>query len=132
MTLQIEFPSRVTIAMKTDKAAPLSGKPEQTIHFDFIWGIGLNGLTDFELALLKKKQGEKVSFTLHPETVHGIFEHLASHVLPLCGSGGESCVTAWIEKIEPANNRDVVKAIAGLKEGGGGCGCGGDGGCGCH
>lgn len=128
--LQIEFPSRVTIAMKTDKSAPLSGKPEQSIRFDFIWGIGLNGLTDFELALLKKNQGEDVPFTLHPETVHGMFEHIAPHVLSICRSNAEICVTASIQKIERANNREVVKAIAGLKEGG--CGCGGEGGCGCH
>jgi len=129
-TLQIEFPSRVTIALKTDKSAPLSGKPEQSIYFDVIWGIGLNGLTDFELALLKKKQGEEVAFTIHPETVHGMFEHLAPHVLSLCRSNAEISVTASIQKIEPAGNREVVKAMAGLKESG--CGCGGEGGCGCH
>jgi hypothetical protein len=128
--LQIEFPSRVMIAMKTDKLDSLSDKPEPSVYFDFIWGIGLNGLTDFELALLKKKQGEDVPFTIHLETVHGMFEHLAPHVLSLCSSGAEICVTASIQKIEPAGNREVVKAIAGLKESG--CGCGGEGGCGCH
>ncbi|MBA4367899.1 MAG: hypothetical protein C0403_09710 [Desulfobacterium sp.] len=128
--LQIEFPSRVTIAMKTDKVDSLSGKSESSIYFDFIWGIGLNGLTDFEMALLKKKQGEDVPFTIHPETVHGVFEHLAPQVLSFCRSNAEIYVTASIQKIELASNREVVKAMAGLKESG--CGCGGEGGCGCH
>ncbi|RJP81079.1 MAG: hypothetical protein C4522_06215 [Desulfobacteraceae bacterium] len=129
-TLEIDFPSRVTIAMTIDQGDALQGGSGRPVHFDFIWGIGLNGLTDFELALSRKAAGDSLTLAVRPETVHGVFEHLASHVASLCRPDQDVRLTAWIEKIEPVGNRDVVRAIAGLKEGS--CGCGGDGGCGCH
>jgi hypothetical protein len=129
-TVEIDFPSRVTIAMKADQGDALHGISGRPVHFDFIWGIGLNGLTDFELMLSRKAAGDAVTLTLHPETIHGVFEHLASHVASFCRPDKDVRLTAWIEKIEPVTHRDVVKAMAGLKEGS--CGCGGDGGCGCH
>ncbi|MFH2063734.1 MAG: hypothetical protein ABIK15_00880 [Pseudomonadota bacterium] len=129
-TLEIDFPSRVTVAMKIDQGDALHGGSGRPVHFDFIWGIGLNGLTDFELVLSRKPAGEAVNLALRPEMIHDVFDHLSSHVASLCKPHEDVRLTAWIEKIEPVSNRDVVRAIAGLKEGS--CGCGGDGGCGCH
>ena len=91
--LEIDFPSRVTVGLQSENSDP--------ICFDFIWGIGKEGLTDFELALARVPQGDSVSVTFHTNTVQAVFGHLASHVMPLCGSDTEIQATARIEQIEP-------------------------------
>ena len=120
--LQIDFPSRVTVGMQTENRGP--------IRFEFIWGVGTEGLTDFELALARVPQGESVSLSLRSNAVKTFFGHLASHVTPLSSPDREIQATARIEQVEPVSNREVVKAIAGLNEDS--CGCGGGDGCGCH
>lgn len=120
--LEIDFPSRVTVTMCTENSDP--------ICFDFIWGVGKEGLTDFELALSRAPKGKSVPIAFGPATVQAVFGHLASLVMPLCGSDTEIRATAQIEKIEPVSNREVVKAIASLNEDS--CGCGGGDGCGCQ
>ncbi len=130
--LEVDFPSKVFVEIQVDVVDSTPDETAPLIQFDFIWGIGMNGLSDFELALSKKAQGESVNICIQPDTVYAVFERLTRLVLPICRSEDEVCITAKILKIENEEHRDVVKAMAGLLESGCGGGCGGDEGCGFH
>lgn len=107
----------------------------EPVTFSFIYGIGRQGLTTFEENLSGKKQGDVFQFSLTSAQAQGFFGALWN---PLCLAAGISLIPAEIHirleilDIVDADNREVVKALAGsLGHGGEAGGCGGSCGCGC-
>ena len=97
--------------------------------FDFIFGIGTDGITPFEYRLVHKLPGEHIEVMVDRNDLSRLFGHLAPQVraaLPI-----PACLARWwlsvtIEMVSTADGRDVVRALARLSEAaGGGCGCGG-------
>lgn len=94
-------------------------------RLSFVLGIGSRGLTPFEYLLIGHGVGDTIHFSLTAAEPPVFFEHLAPHLDPLFDGRPEVHFQARIERIEPADGRTVVKAMAeSLAHGGGGCGCG--------
>ena len=98
-------------------------KPE----FEFLFGIGPTGMTPFEYELVDKEEGDEILLHVQKDSVQVFFEHLHPPIMNLFEERKDVYLKVKIEKIIPAEIREVVKAMAELTAHGHGCDCG----CGC-
>jgi hypothetical protein len=99
-------------------------------EFQFIFGLGSEGMTPFEYKLIDRAEGDVVSFSLKKDTPGHFFEHLQPPLWNLFDGRDTIFFNVKIVAVTPAGNREVLKAMSErVAHGGGGCGC--DGGCGC-
>ena len=92
--------------------------------FDFIFGIASEGLTPFEFMLGDKTVGDRVEFILDSKDVCKTFQHLEIPGMDLPSAGGNIYFTFDIKDVSSTDNREVIKAMAGLNAcEGGSCDC---------
>jgi hypothetical protein len=95
---------------------------------EFIFGLGPEGMTPFEYELVDKAEGERVLLHLKKEDSYNFFEHLNPSLPGLFEGRDDVYLKVNIEAVTPAENREIVKAMADMAtHGGAGCDCG----CGC-
>jgi hypothetical protein len=103
-----------------------SGDNETSAPFEFIYGVGPQGITPFEKALFGKAVGDQVRFDLSPADYCETIGHLEQPLLKQTGIMGPVSLRVTIDGIVKAKDQEVVKAMA---SGGScsdcGCGCGG-------
>jgi len=121
---------KITLALileNDDAAIPAKGPA----MIEMIFGIGIGGLTPFELALEGKTVGDmlrmKVSANQADAFFGNLFQNLRMH-LDLQLVPAEMSFLVEVKDVMQANNSEVVKALA--QSGGHGCG-GGSCDCGC-
>jgi hypothetical protein len=92
----------------------------------FICGIGTGGMTAFEYLLAGRGAGEEISFHVTRSGMEPFFEHLAPAFSAPFKDRDEVHFQVGISRIEPADGREVVRAMAELTAhaGSGGCDCG--------
>ena len=96
-------------------------------QFEFIFGLGPEGMSPFEYELVEKTEGQEVLLQLQSEILPAFFEHLNLPIINLFKERDEIFLNVKIQKISPADHREVVKAMADMTAHGHGCDCG----CGC-
>lgn len=101
-------------------------------EFQFIFGLGSEGMTPFEYKLIDKVEGDVVSFSLKREALGQFLEHLQPPLWNLFNDRDTIFLTVNIVAVAPADNREILKAMSErVAHAGGGCGCDGSCGCGC-
>jgi hypothetical protein len=99
------------------------------ISFEFIFGVGVQGLSPFEAALDGKTCGATVFFKIHSREISELLEHLSLPLDEIIHKVPVFYLKAFIDKIAAAEDREIVSAMAGASAcGQGDCGCG----CGSH
>jgi hypothetical protein len=107
-----------------DKEDAISGP----LFLEFIFGIGPEGLTPLEYALSDKSRGDRVQVALGREEIPRFFEHNLPFELVNPKLPDTLHLGIRIEKIGPAEGREVVQAMAALAgDCACSCGCGGHG-----
>lgn len=104
--------------------------PLENPGFEFIFGIGTGGLTPFEQQLAELSVGDKVALQLQQTDTQHCFEHLFPSVRGLFLDRPELYLEVEVTGIGPADNREIIRAMAEMTAHGDG-GCGGGCGCGC-
>ena len=95
---------------------------------EFIFGLGSGGMTPFEYELVDKVEGQSVLIYLEKESLHSFFEHIKPPLMDLFDVRNNTYLKVKIEAVTPAENREIIKAMADMAaHGGAGCDCG----CGC-
>jgi len=91
--------------------------------FEFIFGLGREGLTPFEMELVGKKVGEDVVFFLKEQDVPAFFQH-HSPLPPGCRGEGDSIyLRVRITRVVRPEPREVIGALADIANCGDHC-CG--------
>jgi hypothetical protein len=80
--------------------------------FDFIFGLGTQGLTPFEFQLADKDEGDEVSFPLKRGDMDQFFQHLSLPELPIPGDRDTFYLRVRVMKVVPADQKEVIKALA--------------------
>lgn len=128
--LKIGNLKKVTLSVEAGRTQDSMDLTPQPFQFEFIFGVGTGGLTPFEYELADKSAGDEIFLCLEQGEAHKTFEHLC---LPfhqhLSDQPDSFYLKARVVKVIHAENREVVKAMAGM----GSCGdhCCGDDSC-CH
>lgn len=80
--------------------------------FEFIFGIGTDGLSPFEFKLAGKKEGDIVELELRREAVADMFQHLPIPPLQVPQEGERFHLRVRVEKVSPADQKEIIKAMA--------------------
>jgi hypothetical protein len=106
---------------------PTTNSNEKGSPFTFIFGINPAGFTPFEKALYGKRVGDQLDFNIAQADFCEAIGHLAAPLREQACLDGPTFMHVTVTGISRAEDREVVKAMAG----GGSCGdC--DCGCGGH
>ena len=102
------------------------------IKFDFIYGIGTEGLTAFEKDIHGMAIGHQIDIRVSPGQMQSYFEHLTPPLIEAVDIRPPFVLRVEIQSLAPATDRELIHALANKNAGwGGGCDCG-CGGCGGH
>jgi hypothetical protein len=96
-------------------------------EFEFIFGLGSNGMSPLEYDLAEKTIDDEISVQLNRKTFPDYLMHLQLPIHGLFAELDSFYLTMRIDAIEQADNREVIKTMAEMASHGNGCGCG----CGC-
>jgi hypothetical protein len=97
-------------------------------RFQFIYGVGTEGVCLFEKALFDKQPGQEFFLEVEPGQVDAIFGHLKQTLKDTLPLTSPFFLKSTLETIEKVEDREIIQAIAnGIASGGCDCGCG----CGC-
>ena len=117
---------KITLSLEAGSSSDsmdLSGRP---FSFQFIYGVGAQGICLFEKAHFEKQSGDRVLLQVEPHRIDEVFGHLKQALLHFLPGTRPLYLRSTVMSITTADNREVVKAIA-QGGGSGSCGCG----CGC-
>jgi hypothetical protein len=124
---KIEGLKKITLDLEagtTPDSMNLTGGP---VAFEFIFGLGKQGLTPFEYALAGRVPGQEVMLTVNTNETNRFFEHLIPPVPNRIDSKQHYYLKVRIAEVSEPDSRSVVKAMAALSECGGAescdCGC---------
>ncbi|MCP4691662.1 MAG: hypothetical protein GY859_26685 [Desulfobacterales bacterium] len=125
---KVEPLKKITLSLEagtTPVDMDLTSTPQS---LEFIFGVGAGGLTPFEYALVGKSEGDEASLQLKPDEICSLPGRTFAPLFQNLQGGGSLYVKATILRVLPADNREVIQAMAGSTGCGGGC----DGSCGGH
>jgi hypothetical protein len=97
--------------------------------FEFIFGIGANGITPFEYELANKAPGDQFQFHVRHQEFSHFFEHFTQPIRNIIGRCDcDLYLQGSVDAVSTPGNREIIKAMAGSTSG---CedGCCGDGCC---
>ena len=106
----------------------------EPIEWSFIYGIGTEGLSDFEIAIDELGLGEVFVLDMEKSRLNsyfgGIFGLFGARLI-MPETDGAIAMKFELKKVCTPEPKEIVTAIANLQKQGG-CGCGSDCGCGNH
>lgn len=131
MTPSIQHLKKVGLAILAGHTPGKFNLTPSPMAFEFLYGIGSDGLTPFEVMLGGKAEGDTLTLAVSADDAPQFFGHfllplrqgLGLHLLP-----AEIRLDLKVTAVSDAENREVVQALARAAGHGG---CGGSCGCGC-
>ncbi len=115
---------KVKLLIEAGRTRDRMGLTRTPLSFEFIFGVGVQGLSPFEAALEGKTCGESVFFKIHSRDTGELFEHLSPPLDEFIHKVPVFYLKAFIDKIAAAEDREIVSAMAGASAcGQGDCGC---------
>jgi len=132
MTISIQHLKKVHLAVLAGSEPGDCSLTASPMTFEFLYGIGAEGLEPFEMVLSGKCPGENVELTVTAEDASVFFGRFLGsirHLLGLHLFPATLSLLITVMAVTDADNREVVKALA-RSAGHGGCGGSCDCGCG--
>jgi hypothetical protein len=114
---------KVGLALRVIPPEPLTNK-QPAVALNFIYGIGISGLTPFEKALAGKSQGDDLQLEVPSDRFAEIFGHLGCSLAKAVTFPTPWQMEITVVSLEKAENRELIKAMAEMSGCGGNCGCG--------
>lgn len=120
---KIDNLTKVTLSLQAGTAPAADDLTPEPVTFEFIYGIGSQGLTPFEFELANRSEGETVVIPVRQTEASGFFGFIRPPVLSRTSGHEAFYLRARIVKVARAEGREVVRAMADMTA----CGeCGGD------
>ena len=124
---KIEYLKEITLSIQAGTSEEVMDLTPKHPIIRFIFGIGPQGMTTFEYELVDKYEGDIVLLHLLKKDFYRFFEHLNPSFMDLFEGRDQVYLKAIIEAVIPADNRNIVKAMADMATHSEiGCGCSGE------
>ena len=98
----IGYLKKVSVVMRWDG---------ESYPYDFVFGIGVDGLSPFEFDLSGKGVGHESAYDLKRDELGRLFQHLTPPPF-LCDTPEAFTLRVRVIGVGPADQRDVIKAMA--------------------
>jgi hypothetical protein len=128
-TITVGNMKKITVAMETGTSPETMDLSKQPVSFQFVYGVGTEGLCLFEKALFGKRPDDEILLQVDPQQIGDMFGHLRQSLKSILPFGTPFYLKTRVTVVETANDRELIRAIA--EGSGSGCGDGCDCGCGC-
>ncbi len=122
----VDYLRKITVSLEMGTSAEEMDLSSASSEFQFIYGVGTQGICLFEKALFGKQPGEAVVLPVEITNVKDFFGHLLPSIRPILPPASFFYLKSNLIAVDLVENREVVQAIA---DGRGLCAC--DCGCGC-
>jgi hypothetical protein len=114
---------KVTFSVEAGTAKDRMDLTSGPQSYELIIGIGSDGFTPFEYALLGKQPGDVVQLEVHANEVRELFGHIDFPLPPSTRGHGTFFLSLKVAQIEDADQTELVRAMAGaVRDCGGDCG----------
>jgi hypothetical protein len=126
-TATINNMKKITVILETGTSPETMDLSKQPVSFQFIYGVGTEGLCLFEKALFEKQPDDEILLQVDPHQVSDMFGHLLQSLKNKLPIGTSFYLKTRVMIVETANDRELVRAIAqgsGSSACGDGCDCG--------
>jgi hypothetical protein len=116
---------KITLSIEAGTSANKMDITARPQSMTFVYGLGTTGLTPFEYGLADKSTGDVVQVSIRPGEFARTFGHLQPLFETELDDTAEVHLRVRIDKIIPAEGREIISAMAAAAECGCDCGCGG-------
>jgi hypothetical protein len=111
-TEKIDLLKKITLCVEAGTAPDSMDLTPQPSQFEFIYGLGISGLTPFETQLADKTVGEEIRLHINREEIPQVFQHLMLFPLNLSDHLDAFYLKLKVTKVTSADQREVIKALA--------------------
>jgi len=102
---------KLTLLVEAKGDGKERGEPGEPVTFEFIFGIGSEGLSPFEMDLAEKSVGDVLVLELEREQAEAYFQHLFPP--PNITKAGEALsLRVRVVHVAYADQREVIRAMA--------------------
>src|SRR5210317_1123221 len=108
----IAYMKKITVTLETGTTADMMDLSERPFSFQFIYGVGAEGVCLFEKAHFEKRSGEEILLQVNPHQTGEIFGHLKQALINFLPMATPFYLKSTITAIQAADNREIVQAIA--------------------
>ncbi|RJP85296.1 MAG: hypothetical protein C4518_16895 [Desulfobacteraceae bacterium] len=125
-SITVEALKKVSLILTVGTSAGTIDPGSAPQSVEFIFGIGVDGLTGFEYELAGKRAGDKGAVTVNQHTRPEIFGHILPCEIQSRLTADPCCIQYEICGISDPAPREIVRSMASATGGcgGGGCDCG--------
>ncbi len=117
--------TKLTLALEVNSDSAETSPPSDTVTFNFVCGLAIEGLTAFEKEIQGMSPGDRTRLQIESHNAIPIFEHLARPLMAELPFDPPLELSIEVVSVEPVTDRELVKALAEKTESSGGdCGCG--------
>ena len=120
---KIEPLKKVTLSLEAGTTPESMDLLPQPSLFEFIYGLGAKGLIPIELQLADKTVEDEIRLQINVEQIPKVFEHLILPPIKIPGDVNVLYLRLRVMEIAPADQREVIKALAEIADCGDDC-CG--------
>jgi hypothetical protein len=110
--IQVDIFKKVNLTIEAGHTPEIMDITTDPLPYQFIFGLGVSGLSPLEEKLSRKKIGEEVLFALDANELHYTLHH---HHLPIAfpeeGSNG-IYMKIRVDGVADADQREVIKSLA--------------------
>jgi len=111
-TEKIDPLKKVTLSIEAGTTPDSMDLTPKSYQFEFIYGLGISGLTPLEMQLADRTVGEQIHLRISREEIPQVFQHLVLFPLTLPEHLDSVYLTIRITEVIPADQREVIKALA--------------------
>ena len=114
---------KITLILEAGMEPETMDLTREPVSYDFIYGIGMQGLSPFEFALSDKRAGDILDFRLRGEEMLSFFQHLSIPQLTVLEGVSSFHLKVQVVGITEPDQREIIKAMAEAAERGDSCCC---------
>jgi len=121
--LCIEYLKKITVYLQGAQGRGKARASEDGYYLSFIYGIGPDGLTPFEMKIAGKTAGDELFFDKAGMHLDHLFGHLTLWMLPFMERLDHPWLYVRVEKVEAADQKEVIRALAEIAQSRDSCCC---------
>jgi len=125
MANKVEGLKKINLMLSLQTASQDEQPLAPPIPMEFIFGLGVQGLTFFECLLNGKAVGEEMTFDIEKDRLRSIFGHICIDLSGVANTLPDLLsVKASVLKVAGVSSQEVIKSMASQTGCGNGCDCG--------